>query len=120
MIKNGYPAILLDSQSARNYYNNIMSFVKDRNHLKIDGYTIAMAANCLHLYAEAVKKVEEKGSIQIFKTGHSNVSAYYTVMRDQLTQFQSLSDRLGLDPKARQKLVETAQKKAGSLFDEFM
>ena len=105
------PRILIDKQTARNYYYLIYQFLDDNTaYENIDKYIIAMAANSLTIYGEAIRDVEVNGTIQTFATGAKNVSAYYTVMRDSIKTFTELSDKIGLDAKAREKLKAFADK----------
>jgi len=115
-----YPDTLLEDAKAQAFFNEIQKFARTRNPEKIDKYIIAMAANCLAMYAEAIKEIKAKGTIQVFKTGHANVSAQYTVAKDAVKQFIDLSNRIGLDAKARQTILESASKKADNPFSEFI
>lgn len=87
---------------------------------KIDFYTVAMAANALTLYHQALEQVMEYGSTQTFKTGASNVTGAYTVMKDQAQLFQQFSDRLGLDVKARERLQAYAKKENENPFEKII
>lgn len=87
---------------------------------KIDFYAVAMAANALTLYNNALEQVMEYGSTQTFKTGASNVTGAYTVMKDQAQLFQQLSDRLGLDVKAREQLQAYAKKENENPFEKII
>lgn len=63
-----------------------------------------MAAKSWVRYCELEKKVEDEGAVQIFETGATNVSGWYTAMQKERDNFQKLASQLGMHAASRDKI----------------
>jgi P27 family predicted phage terminase small subunit len=89
-------------KDASPYFEAIKAHLIDANRFReIDEMIIAEAANSYATIVDYARKVEDKGAVQTFKTGAANISAEYTVLKNERAQFLTLSKHLGLDPGAR-------------------
>jgi len=94
------------------FFNEIKKHVEQTKVQDIDHFMIEAAANCLHIYTEAVKEIKTHGidaCYEVYQKG-SNVTGIYTVMHKELDKFLNIARRLGLDPDSRDKIKKFGEK----------
>ena len=76
------PQAYLTNVGKEIYYELCEHLYENSGFKRIDTFALSMLAQALEDFAEATKNVNEHGKVQVFKNGAQNVSAWYTVQRD--------------------------------------
>ena len=95
------------SDKGKKHFERIKQHVLDADSLMdIDSYGLSMMANYLEMYHDAAQAVHDTGSWQVFANGASNVSGAFSVMEKCMGQFLKFSEKFGLSPKDREKMLK--------------
>jgi P27 family predicted phage terminase small subunit len=101
------------SDAAKKHFTRIVNHLDSVDALSgIDSYGLSMMSQYLQMYHEASEEVESTGSWQVFKNGASNVSGAFSVMEKCMTQFLKFSEKFGLSPKDRERMLKFQNKKS--------
>jgi P27 family predicted phage terminase small subunit len=89
------------------YFKRIEKHLKDVDALEdIDSMGISMMAMDLYMYHNAAEKCAVDGGVQITANGYSQVTGYLTVMEKCKASFLKFSEKYGLSPKDREKMLK--------------
>lgn len=72
----------------------------------VDDFGITMMANDLAMYHNAWAESEADGGVQITRNGYSQITGHFTVMEKCKASFLKFSDKFGLSPAAREKMLK--------------
>lgn len=72
----------------------------------VDDFGITMMASDLALYHNAKDECETDGGVQVTTNGYTQITGYFTVMEKCKTSFLKFSEKFGLSPAAREKLLK--------------
>jgi len=74
--------------------------------VKVDEFTFQMLAIQIHVFLENRDTILKEGSVQKYKTGHSNISGYYNAMNKAMDYIMNLSYKLGIYEIMKNKLLQ--------------
>lgn len=70
----------------------------------VDILSINLTARLLSVIKKSANEIIVNNGVHTYKNGTKQVSAEWTIFKQGIEMFNDMSDRLGLDPKARLKL----------------
>lgn len=91
-------------------FHTVADFLEENGMLeKVDAISLSMFAKQLCLYIEIANAVHTLDDVvQTFDNNSSNVSGAYTALNKAQDQVQKLSDKFGLNPSARARMIGAA------------
>jgi P27 family predicted phage terminase small subunit len=106
MNKYPKPESYLDAKGKK-YYSEICKHLDSVDYLsEIDSFGLSMMAQYLSMYHDAAVRVGEDGAIQVYKNGTTNVSGAFSVMKECMSQFLKYSEKFGMSPKDRERMLK--------------
>ena len=85
----------------------IIKHLKDADALAdIDDFGISMMANDLAMYYNAKDECQADGGVQITANGYTQITGYFTVMEKCKASFLKFSEKFGLSPKDRERMLK--------------
>lgn len=95
------------NKGSKVFYDQIRKHLSDADALAdIDEIGLVMMSNDLAMYHNAWDKCDTDGGVQITKTGYSQITGYFTVMEKCKASFLKFSEKFGLSPKDRERMLK--------------
>lgn len=95
------------NESARKIYFEIGSLLEKVGALEdVDSFGLSIMAMDLYLFREAAESVSSEGAVQITPNGYSQITGHFTVMEKCKTSFLKYSEKFGLSPKDRDRMLK--------------
>jgi P27 family predicted phage terminase small subunit len=107
-------------KDAARYYDIIKKHLNNVDALEdVDEFGLTMMANDLALYYNARSECEDNGGVQTTPNGYTAITGYFTVMEKCKANFLKFSEKFGLSPKDRERMLKfKEQKNRTDKFDE--
>lgn len=94
-------------KAQKRYFDMIVENLEGIDALRdVDTLGISMMAFDLWMYYEAASSVQEKGWVQTTQSGYSQITADITVMEKCKASFLKFSEKFGLSPKDRERMLK--------------
>ena len=94
-------------QLAKQYYDLIKRHIERVDALmEVDDLGLWIMANDLALYISSIEAIRKEGPVQISPNGHSQITGHFTVIKECKASFLKFSDKFGLSPKDREKILK--------------
>ena len=88
---------------AKQYYYLICAHLDTANAIEsIDSFGISQMAFYLDLFHQAALHVDKEGPVQVFPTGATNVTGWFSVLKECDERFIKLSAKFGMSAKDRE------------------
>jgi len=107
------------NEAAKEYFYRIVNHLDGLDAMKdVDSFGISMMAFDLWLFHESAAIVSETGGKQTTQSGYSQITADITIMEKSKASFLKYSEKFGLSPKDREKMIAFKGRKKADAFDK--
>jgi P27 family predicted phage terminase small subunit len=97
----------LFKKEGKEIYESIIDYLRNSNRLEVaDEFIIQELAMYYQVWFDSAKEVKKNGAVQVYKTGHSNVSGHFVAMNKSSQNIEKICHKLGIYEIMKSKLLQ--------------
>lgn len=105
-LKNWVKAPIRLNEKAKSIYTAVLGLlIKNEVATTLDTYSVALFAYWLEVFEQTTISCERFGHVQQFKSGATNITGYFSVLKESDSKVQSYMKKLGLSIKDREMIT---------------
>jgi P27 family predicted phage terminase small subunit len=119
-LKNWVKAPIKLSENGKLIYSAVlMLLITNEVATKLDTYAIALFADWLDIYETYSELCRDKGFVQTFESGATNITGYFSVKKEANKSVESYMKKLGLSIKDREMITAYMENRGEEEEDPF-